>query len=93
MEQDRDRQLLSRFWGLHAAIIRRDGLEGRMRSGQPLDQDLVDRSLTAAEAVLEARAALYRHLMETGWTPPEPVVKDLVYDEIVLSETDGAMPG
>lgn len=93
MEQDRDEQLLTRFWGLHAAIIRRDGLEQRMRSGLSLDQDVVDRSLVAAEAVLEARAALYRYLMETGWTPPEPVVKDLVYDETVLAETDGAMHG
>ena len=93
MSTDRDHQLLSRFWALHAAVIKRDGLEERMRSGQPLDQDLLDRSLAAAEGVLEARAALFRHLIEIGWTPPDAVVKDLVYDEIVLSETDGAVHG
>ena len=93
MEQDRDQQLLNRFWALHAAIIRRDGLEDRMRSGLPLDQDLVDRSLFASESVLQARAALYRYLIGTGWTPPEAIVKDLEYDETVLSETDGAMHG
>ena len=93
MDGDRDHELLSRFWALHAAVIRRDGIEDRMRSGAPIDQDLLDRSLAASEAVLEARAALYRHLMESGWTPPDTVVKDLVYDETVLSETDGAING
>lgn len=93
MRHDRDDDLLSRFWALHAAIIRRDGLEERMRSGLPLDQDLLDRSLAAAEGVLEARSALYRYLMEQGWTPPDTVVKDLVYDEVVLTETDGSVHG
>lgn len=92
MEKSRDHELLDRFWALHAAVIRRDGLEERMRSGR-LDQELLDRSLAAAEAVLEARAALFRHLMEAGWTPPPAVVKDLTYDEVVLSETDGAVHG
>ncbi len=93
MNEDRDHTLLSRFWALHAAVIRRDGIEARMRSGLPVDQEMLDRSLAAAEGVLEARSALYRHLMETGWTPPDTVVKDLVYDETVLSETDGALHG
>jgi hypothetical protein len=93
MHEDRDHALLTRFWALHAAVIRRDGIEDRMRSGMPVDQELLDRSLAAAEAVLEARAGLYRHLIESGWTPPDTVVKDMVYDEIVLSETDGAIHG
>ena len=93
MNDDRDHALLSRFWALHAAIIRRDGIESRLRSGIPVDQEMLDRSLAAAEGVLEARAGLYRHLMESGWTPPDTIVKDLVYDEIVLSETDGALRG
>lgn len=92
MNEDRDHALLTRFWALHAAVIRRDGIEARMRSGAPIDQEMLDRSLTAAEGVLEARAALYRHLMDNGWTPPDTVVRDLAYDEIVLSETDGALP-
>lgn len=92
MDKSRDHELLDHFWALHAAVIRRDGLEDRMRSGQ-LDQDLLDRSLAAAEAVLEARAGLFRYLMDAGWTPPPAVVKDLTYDEIVLSETDGAVHG
>lgn len=92
MDKGRDHELLDHFWALHAAVIRRDGLEDRMRSGQ-LDQDLLDRSLAAAEAVLEARAGLFRHLIDAGWTPPPAVVKDLDYDAIVLSETDGAVHG
>ena len=89
MEQrDRDHELLSRFWSLHAAIIRRDGIEERMRSG-PVDTALLDRSLMAAEAVLDARTSLYRHLMASGWTPPDVLVKDLAYDEVVLEQADG----
>lgn len=93
MHEDRDHALLSRFWALHAAVIRRDGIEARIRSGAPVDKELLDRSLAAAEGVIQARSGLFRHLMENGWTPPDTVVKDLVYDEIVLSETEGAVHG
>ena len=86
MTDDRDAALLSRFWALHAAIIKRDGIEQRIRDGA-LDGDLLDRSLTAAEGVIEARTALYRHLMDAGWRPPDLVVRDVVYDEVVLRET------
>ena len=89
---DRDKGLLTHFWSLHAAVLKRDGLEDRMRAG-PLDQELLDRSLAAAEGVLAARSALYRQLMSQGWTPPAALVRDLAYDEIVLSETDGALRG
>ena len=93
MTADRDHELLAHFWALHAAVIRRDGLEQRMRAGLPIDQEMMDRSLAASEAVLDARTQLYRHLMATGWTPPEALVRDLTYDEIVLSEGDGALHG
>ena len=93
MDHDRDHELLSRFWALHAAVIKRDGIEDRMRSGVPLDKEMLERSLTASEGVLQARAALYRYLMAAGWTPPDTVVRDLAYDEIVLSETEGALFG
>ena len=86
MTDDRDAALLSRFWALHAAIIKRDGLEQRMRAGA-MDADLLDRSLAAAECVIEARTALYRHLMDAGWRPPDLVVRDVTYDEVVLRET------
>ncbi len=86
MAPDRDVALLSRFWALHAAIIKRDGLEQRIRGGA-LDADLQDRSLAAAEGVMQARTALYRHLMDAGWRPPDVVVRDMTYDEIVLNET------
>jgi hypothetical protein len=92
MELEQDAGLLSCFWALHAATIRRDGLDARMRAGQ-LDEDTLDRSLAAAESVLAARTALYRQLMSLGWTPPDHVIRDVEYDEIVLSETDGVVPG
>jgi hypothetical protein len=92
MEHDKDADLLGHFWVLHAAILKRDGLEARMRTGSA-DDELFDRSLAASEAVLAARSGLYRYLMAQGWTPPEATVKDLAYDESVLSETDGAVHG
>lgn len=90
MAEDGDAALLSRFWTLHTAVVKRDGLEDRMRAGV-VDQGLFDRSLAAAEGVLVARAALFRHLMDQGWRPPDVVVRDLVFDEVVLSATDGAV--
>lgn len=92
MANDRDADLLGRFWVLHAAILKRDGLEARMRTGAA-DEELYERSLAASEAVLAARSALYRYLMSQGWTPPDATVKKLAYDETVLSETDGAVHG
>ncbi len=80
---DRDAELLTCFWALHAAIIRRDGIEARLRAGDH-DPDLLTRTLPAAEAVIAARTALYRRLMDLGWTPPNTVVRDLSYDETVL---------
>lgn len=82
-DADRDAELLTDFWALHAAIIRRDGIEARLRAGDH-DPDLLERSLPAAEAVIAARTALYRRLIGQGWTPPNTVVRDLSYDEVVL---------
>jgi hypothetical protein len=87
---DRDHELLSRFWSLHAAVVRRDGIEERLRSGQA-DTALLDRSLLAAEAVLEARVALYRCLMARGWRPPDSLVRDIAYDDAVLAEQDSRL--
>ncbi|MCW2714513.1 MAG: hypothetical protein JWN88_1560 [Frankiales bacterium] len=92
MDSDRDVDLLSHFWALHAALLKRDGLEARMRTGAA-DEEMFDRSLAAAEGVLAARSGLYRYLISQGWTPPDTTVRDLVYDETVLSETDGAVHG
>ncbi len=88
---DHDLRLVEHFWSWHNALLRRDGIERRMRRGE-LDRDLFDRSLSAAEAVLQARAGLYRHLMAAGWTPPPAVVQDLAYDEDLLATPVGALP-
>ena len=90
MLEDRDTALLGRFWTLHAAVLKRDGVQERLRAGV-LDQDLLDRSLAAAEDVLCARAALYRHLMDQGWRAPDVVVEDLAFDEVLLASTGGAV--
>ena len=90
MELEKDAGLLSAFWALHAATIRRDGLETRLPAGQ-LDEDTLERSLAAADAVLSARTALFRQLMTMGWTPPDAVVKDVEFDEILLGEDDRSL--
>ncbi len=41
--------------------------------------------------MLAARTALYRQLMSLGWTPPDEVIRDVEYDEIVLSEDDSSL--
>ena len=92
MESDRDVDLLSHFWAMHAALLKRDGLEARIRTGVA-DEEMFDRSLAAAEGVLAARSGLYRYLISQGWTPPDTTVRNLAYDEIVMSENDGAAHG
>lgn len=91
MEPDRDAELLTCFWALHAAVIRRDGIEERIRAGE-LERELLDRSLYAAEAVIAARTELYRHLMSRGWTPPSGVLEDLAFDAEVLRQPGGSVP-
>ena len=88
MDSGRDVELLGSFWQLHAAVLRRDGLEARIRTGV-LDADLLDRSLSAAEGVLASRTSLYRCLMDLGWTPPAGVVRDVALDEDLLAEHAG----
>ncbi len=90
MKHDRDQELLSRFWEFHAALVRRDGLEDRIRAGD-LDPSLLERSLPAAEAVIAARSRMYRCLMRQGWSPPPSIVQDLAYDDTVLSQWSGAV--
>lgn len=85
MTRSTEEQLHNVMWAFHAAVQRRDGVEARLRRGE-LDADLYDRSLTAAEAVMESRLALYRFLIAEGWTPPPAVVRDISYDDEVLHQ-------
>lgn len=78
-------RLHAAVWVFHAAVQRRDGIELRLRRGE-LDADLQDRSLTAAEAVVQARVALYKLLIAEGWSPPNWVAQDIAYDDRVLSQ-------
>lgn len=85
MSHPREERLHASVWAFHAAVQRRDGIEARIRSGQP-DIDLRDRSLTAAEAVVEARNALYRTLIAEGWTPPPSIAAEMAFDEGLLRQ-------
>ena len=83
---------MERFWVLHTAVLRRDGLASRRRAGVPEDPAL-DRGLSAAEVVIEARASLHRCLIAQGWAPPPGVVRDLEHDELLLrAPVDSAVP-
>jgi hypothetical protein len=79
-------RLHSAVWAFHAAVQRRDGIELRLRRGE-LDADLQDRSLSAAEAVVQARVALYKMLIDEGWSPPHWVAQDIEYDDTVLRQS------
>jgi hypothetical protein len=85
MPQPVEDRLHEALWTFHAAVQRRNGVEGRLRRGE-LDAELYDRSLTAAEAVVQARIGLYRLLISEGWTPPDSIAKDISYDDSLLDE-------
>lgn len=85
MTAEREDRFHAVVWAFHTAVQRRDGIELRLRRGE-LDAELQDRSLSAAEAVVEARIALYRLLISEGWTPPPAVVQDIEYDDAVLRQ-------
>lgn len=67
----------------HAAVVRSDGLQERLRH-RIGDPELLSRSLAADEHVIEARAALRRGLIDLGWTPPPEIVQDIRLDDDVL---------
>ena len=85
MTQAREDRLHAVIWAFHAAVQRRDGIEARLRRGE-LDADLQDRSLAAAEAVVQARVALYRLLITEGWVPPPTVAQDVELDMSLLRQ-------
>lgn len=85
MTGSNEARLHGAVWAFHTAVQRRDGVEARLRRGEQ-DPDLYDRSLTAAEAVVQARIELYRLLIADGWTPPPFIADDIAYDDAVLHQ-------
>jgi hypothetical protein len=51
------------------------------------------RSLATADAVLEARVALYEHLVRTGWDAPDDVRRQLSVDALLLEQPPSALAG
>jgi hypothetical protein len=80
-----EEQLHEALWTFHAALQRRDGIEQRLRDGDP-DPLLYDRGLAASEAVVHARLALYRVLITQGWTPPPSVQQQVDLDAHLMQE-------
>ena len=83
----RHEPLLVAFDAHHAAVIRSDGIDARLRD-RPAERELLERSAAAADEVIATRARLYRALVDLGWTPPPAVVQDLDHDDRVR-----ALPG
>lgn len=49
--------------------------------------------LTAVDAVLEARVALFEHLVATGWDAPETVRRQIAVDSLLLEQPPSALTG
>ncbi len=83
MYPDWDDPLLTLFTTYQAAVVRSSGLQQRLREAAG-DAELLDRSLFAAEQVIESRAAFYRGHMDLGWTPPPRVLLALAHASELL---------
>lgn len=86
MTRSREDALHEAIWKLHDALVRRDGIEQRLRDDSDNDPELYKRSLLASETVLNARMLLYRVLLEQGWTPPPAVATQLQLDSHLVRE-------
>jgi hypothetical protein len=50
-------------------------------------------TLAEVDAALEARVELFRCLVESGWQPPEPVVRQIDLDAALVEQPHGSLPG
>lgn len=92
MTRSHEDALHEAIWKLHDALVRRDGIEQRLRDEDDPDPELYDRGLAASEAVLNARMLLYRVLLGQGWTPPSTVVTQLQLDSHLVREASEHLP-
>ena len=49
--------------------------------------------LSAVDELLTARVVLYEHLQRSGWTPPEPVRRQLDLDALLLEQPPSLVAG
>jgi hypothetical protein len=49
--------------------------------------------LRVVDEVIEARVALYEHLVHTGWDPPASVRRQLETDALLLEQPPSLIPG
>jgi hypothetical protein len=45
------------------------------------------------ETALEARVELFRCLVDSGWNPPEPVIRQISLDAALVDERHGVLDG
>jgi hypothetical protein len=50
-------------------------------------------SLQEVETALEARVELFRCLVDSGWNPPEPVIRQISLDAALVDERHGVLDG
>lgn len=86
-------ELLALVADWRAASAARDAYERRLREAGGEDDDLRMLSLAACEAVLAARAQVYRCLIRSGWQPPVQVERRMLDDEVLLAEPLGPVGG
>jgi hypothetical protein len=63
----------------------------RYRQAQAMLRGHRKPSLDDVEAALEARVALFRCLVESGWQPPEGVTRQINLDAALVDQPHGAL--
>jgi len=63
----------------------------RYRETQEALRGRAEPSLTDIDAALSARVELFRCLVETGWQPPEGVVRQIDLDAVLLEQPRDAL--
>jgi hypothetical protein len=71
---------------LRAAFARYRAAQARLRGHRKP-------SLDEVEDALEARVALFRCLVDSGWVPPEPVSKQIDLDAALVQQPHGSLGG
>jgi len=63
----------------------------RYRATQAALRGRVSPSLTDIEDALAARVDLFRCLVETGWQPPEPLIRQIDLDAALIEQPRGIL--
>lgn len=65
----------------------------RYRATQAAIRGRAAPSIADIDAALKARVALFERLVETGWTAPEPVARQIDLDAALVVQPHGSLGG